>query len=120
MAQDNLSKMKSEWVEMLRLESAARGIAAYRLEHESLDTETRTKLEQALDSTDYCIVRLMAGLTVLVADDCPLRRLFIEDGDARVIIIKEMVAIAQLRAQGQWAGALAEQAARMSAAAHTN
>jgi len=120
MEQDKLSKMKFEWIEMLRLESVARGILAYRLEHEVLDGETRARLEEALEMTDYKVVRVMAGLTVLMADDCPLRRLFIEDGDARVIIIEEMVTTAQKRAQGQWAGALAAQATRMAATAYKN
>jgi hypothetical protein len=55
-----------------------------------------------------------------MADDCPLRRLFIEDGEARVILIEEMVSVAQMRAQGQWAGALAAQATRMAATAYKN
>jgi hypothetical protein len=117
----DLSKTKSEWVDMLHLQSVTRGIAAYRLQHEALDSETRSNLEEELERTDYRIVRVMAGLTVLMADDCPLRRLFIEDPDARVVLIEEIVANAQkLAQQGVLPGAIVAQVARLAESAYKN
>ena len=119
----SLEKMKSEFVDNLHQQSITRGIAKYRLDHEALDPQTRSNLEEVLEIVDYMLLRLMAGLTVLLAEPCPLRHLFIEDADVRVMLIEEIVAAAQKRAQpggGGISGALVAQVERLRDSAYKN